>query len=42
MTKVGTRAIQPLNWDVLVTPGIPIVTSDLPPGMKLATYQEYE
>jgi glyoxylase-like metal-dependent hydrolase (beta-lactamase superfamily II) len=23
-----------LNWDVFVTPGIPTVTSDLPPGMK--------
>jgi glyoxylase-like metal-dependent hydrolase (beta-lactamase superfamily II) len=33
MTEVGTRDI-PLNWDVLVTPGIPIATSDLPPGMK--------
>jgi hypothetical protein len=24
----------PLNWDVFVTPGIPTVTSDLPPGTK--------
>jgi hypothetical protein len=23
-----------LNWDVFVTPGIPTVTSDLPPGAK--------
>jgi glyoxylase-like metal-dependent hydrolase (beta-lactamase superfamily II) len=23
-----------LNWDVFVTPGIPTVTSDLPPGVK--------
>ena len=23
-----------LNWDVFVTPGIPSVTSDLPPGAK--------
>ena len=35
MPEVGTRDI-PLNWDVLVTPGIPIATSDLPPGMKQA------
>jgi len=28
-----TRDI-PLNWDVFVTPGIPMVTSDLPPGTK--------
>lgn len=24
----------PLNWDVFVTPGMPVVTSDLPPGTK--------
>jgi glyoxylase-like metal-dependent hydrolase (beta-lactamase superfamily II) len=34
MTEVRTRDIPRLNWDVLVTPGIPIATSDLPPGMK--------
>jgi glyoxylase-like metal-dependent hydrolase (beta-lactamase superfamily II) len=28
-----TRDI-PLNWDVFVTPGIPTLTSDLPPGAK--------
>ena len=39
MTEVGTREIPPLNWDVLVTPGIPIATSDLPPGMKEAKFQ---
>ena len=39
MTEVGTRDIPPLNWDVLVTPGIPIATSDLPPGMKQAMFQ---
>ncbi len=33
MTNVGTRDI-PLKWDVFVTPGIPVVTSDLPPGAK--------
>jgi glyoxylase-like metal-dependent hydrolase (beta-lactamase superfamily II) len=33
MTEVSTRDI-PLNWDVFVTPGIPMVTSDLPPGTK--------
>jgi len=26
--------MEALNWAVFVTPGIPIVTSDLPPGMK--------
>ena len=30
MPEVGTRDI-PLNWDVFITPGIPIATSDLPP-----------
>ena len=39
MTEVGTRDIPPLNWDVFVTPGIPIVTRDLPPGVKEAYFQ---
>jgi glyoxylase-like metal-dependent hydrolase (beta-lactamase superfamily II) len=38
MTEVGSRDIPPLNWNVLVTPGIPNATSDLPPGMKQAMY----
>jgi glyoxylase-like metal-dependent hydrolase (beta-lactamase superfamily II) len=29
----------PLNWDMFVTPGIPIATSDLPPGMEQAMFQ---
>jgi len=28
-----------LNWDVFVTPGIPMVTSDLPPGTKQQMWQ---
>jgi glyoxylase-like metal-dependent hydrolase (beta-lactamase superfamily II) len=28
-----------LGWDVFVTPGIPIVTVDLPPGVKQAYFQ---
>ena len=39
MTKVETRDVSQLNWDVLVTPGVPIATSDLPPGMKQAMFQ---
>jgi hypothetical protein len=39
MTEVGTRDIPPLNWNVLVTRGIPIATSDLPPVMKQAMFQ---
>jgi glyoxylase-like metal-dependent hydrolase (beta-lactamase superfamily II) len=39
MTEVGTRDIPPLNWDVLVTPGIPIATSDLPPGTNQVMFQ---
>jgi glyoxylase-like metal-dependent hydrolase (beta-lactamase superfamily II) len=39
MTEVRTRDIQPLNWDVLITPDIPIAASDLPPGMKQAMSQ---
>jgi hypothetical protein len=33
-TEVATRRDIPLNWDVFVTPGIPAVISDLPPGTK--------
>ena len=39
MTKVGSIDIQPLNWDVFATPGIPIVTSDMPPGFKEVYFQ---
>jgi glyoxylase-like metal-dependent hydrolase (beta-lactamase superfamily II) len=39
MTEVGNRDIAPLNWDVFVTPGIPIVTSDMPPGLKEVYFQ---
>jgi len=28
-----------LNWEVFVTPGIPIITRDLPPGVKEAHFQ---
>jgi glyoxylase-like metal-dependent hydrolase (beta-lactamase superfamily II) len=38
VSEVGTRDIPPLNWDVLVTPGIPNATSDFPPGMKQAMF----
>jgi glyoxylase-like metal-dependent hydrolase (beta-lactamase superfamily II) len=34
MTEVATGRDLPLKWEVLVTPGIPAVTSDLPPGEK--------
>jgi len=33
-TEVATRRDIPLSWAVFVTPGIPMVTSDLPPGVK--------
>jgi glyoxylase-like metal-dependent hydrolase (beta-lactamase superfamily II) len=39
LVEVGTRDISPLKWDVLVTPGIPIATSDLPPGVKQAMFK---
>jgi glyoxylase-like metal-dependent hydrolase (beta-lactamase superfamily II) len=38
MTEVGTRDL-PLNWNVFITPGIPIVTSEMPPGIKEAYFQ---
>ncbi len=28
-----------LGWDVFVTPGLPIVTIDLPPGVRQAYFQ---
>jgi hypothetical protein len=40
MTEVGTRDIPQLNWDVLVTPGIPIATSDLPPGVNRRSFKQ--
>jgi hypothetical protein len=33
MTDTETRDI-PLSWDVFVTPGTAVVTSDLPPGTQ--------
>ena len=39
MTEVGNRDVSQLNWDVLVTPGIPIVTNDMPPGVKEVYFQ---
>jgi glyoxylase-like metal-dependent hydrolase (beta-lactamase superfamily II) len=39
MTEVGSREIPPLNWDQFVTPGVPIATTDLPPGTKQAMFQ---
>jgi hypothetical protein len=38
MTEVAIRGDIPLNWDVFVTPGIPMVTSDLPSGAKQGTW----
>jgi glyoxylase-like metal-dependent hydrolase (beta-lactamase superfamily II) len=37
MSNVATRPI-PLTWDVFVTPGIPVVASDLPPGVTQRTW----
>jgi glyoxylase-like metal-dependent hydrolase (beta-lactamase superfamily II) len=34
-----TSEIALLNWDVFVTPGVPIVTRDLPPGVNEAYFQ---
>src|SRR6266700_3495009 len=40
--KTSNAKVNPkpaLGWDVFVTPGIPIVTIDLPPGVKQAYFQ---
>jgi glyoxylase-like metal-dependent hydrolase (beta-lactamase superfamily II) len=39
MNEVGSGDIPPLNWDVFMTPGIPIVTGDMPPGVKEVYFQ---
>jgi glyoxylase-like metal-dependent hydrolase (beta-lactamase superfamily II) len=39
MTKNQARDIPDLNWDVFVTPGIPITTNDLPPTVAQAMFQ---
>ena len=41
MTEVGTRDILPLNWDVLVTPGIPIATSSCASGHETGDVSGY-
>src|SRR5712672_4640851 len=37
IAEMNTRPA--LGWEVFVTPGIPIVTHDLPPGVKQAYFQ---
>ena len=40
--KTANAQVNPtpaLGWDVFVTPGIPIVTGDLPPGVTQAYFQ---
>ena len=42
--KTGNAQVNPtraalLGWDVFVTPGLPIVTLDLPPGVTQAYFQ---
>ena len=39
MSEVGFRDIPPLKWDVFVTPGIPIATPDMPPGVDKVYFQ---
>ena len=33
MSRIGTRNT-PLNWEVIVAPGLPVVTDELPPGAE--------
>src|SRR5580704_3637201 len=37
--KAQVNPTHALGWDVFVTPGIPIVTVDLPPGITQAYFQ---
>src|SRR5215471_17738701 len=36
--EIDVNSKSPLNWEVFVTPGIPVATSDVPPGQKQRTY----
>jgi hypothetical protein len=36
--ELDVKSKSPLNWEVFVTPGIPVATSDVPPGQKQRTY----
>jgi glyoxylase-like metal-dependent hydrolase (beta-lactamase superfamily II) len=38
-TAAGATPSGDLNWNVFMTPGIPVVTKDLPPGIKEAYFQ---
>jgi hypothetical protein len=37
--KRSIREAPALNWEVFVTPGIPIVTPDRPPGVRETFFQ---
>jgi len=36
--ELDVKSKSPLNWEVFVTPGIPVATRDVPPGQKQRTY----
>jgi hypothetical protein len=36
--ELDVKSKLPLNWEVFVTPGISVATSDVPPGQKQRTY----
>src|SRR5215467_6513975 len=36
--ELDVKSRSPVNWEVFVTPGIPVASSDVPPGQKLRTY----
>src|SRR5215467_1632412 len=36
--EIDVKSKSPLNWEVFVTSGIPVATSDVPPGQKQRTY----
>jgi hypothetical protein len=38
-TRVNSTETPVLNWEVFVTPGIPIVTPDRPPGVQETYFQ---
>ncbi len=38
-SQANTTGAPTLNWEVFVTPGIPIVTPDRPPGVRETFFQ---
>jgi len=36
--ELDVKSKSPVNWEIFVTPSIPVAASDVPPGQKQRTY----